>query len=224
VLIGGTSLYTRLTFVPTGFWRQKCWLKQIKCIDENGLKNTKFFKCMCSITQWGQFATMNTKGGKMMKGGLNQFCAGTRKGTQPTSIFLESQRRVRVYGLGMRRVKPHSRAIPNTRGLGWDSSQVWPHIFRMLPTNVFLHDNFLPKRKRKKLKVQERSKVWRFSVTRNEGKKVGITRFIYLVFHCVIKHIEEWLKICILILIYSQIWLNFSYGWLSLFFYGWSPL
>ncbi len=51
---------------------------------------------------------------------------------------------------------------------------------------------------------------WRFSIVRSEGKKKGvkICQIHICGFHCVAKHIEWWLNICILFLVYSQIWLN----------------
>jgi hypothetical protein len=56
-----------------------------------------------------------------------------------------------------------------------------------------------------------------FSCQKWGKKKVKIAKFIYVVFHCVAKHIIRWLKICSLFLVYSQIWLNLQTDDLSPF-------
>ncbi len=50
---------------------------------------------------------------------------------------------------------------------------------------------------------------WRFSITRTEGKKIKLNHQICLFgFDRVTNNINQWLKICVLFLVYSQIWLN----------------
>jgi hypothetical protein len=81
-------------------------------------------------------------------------------------------------------------------------------------SKFFLLVKFHPKMK---TKIQN-SENWfcRFSVARSEEKKSKIHQIHILGFHCVAKTIEQWLKICMLFLVYSQIWLNLP-GLLPLF-------
>jgi hypothetical protein len=67
-------------------------------------------------------------------------------------------------------------------------------------------------RRKEKIKLE----VWKwtdfrgFSIARKEGKNT--TRFFILLFQCVNKNIEGWLKFCALHMVYSQIWLNLPWN------------
>jgi hypothetical protein len=64
---------------------------------------------------------------------------------------------------------------------------------------------------KKKLKIENLKEkwFWRFLVVRDPQKRIfKFVKFIYLVSHCVVKNIEEWLNIWNVFLVYSQIWLN----------------
>ncbi len=73
---------------------------------------------------------------------------------------------------------------------------------------IFFNSEISPKSEIKQIKFE---KEWfcSFSVAKSEGGKKGKFHMIHILgFHWVAKHIEGWLKICTLFLVFSQIWLN----------------
>jgi len=76
-------------------------------------------------------------------------------------------------------------------------------------SSLFVTDEILPKGETTNSKFK---KKWfcKFSVDKSEEKKSKNCHMHIFHFQLVAKNIKGWLKLCILLLVYSQIWLNLA--------------